>query len=85
MGVFTQSTIDIFNRFVDKINSTIDEFLNKKSEKELTKSQLVDFSKWFDLKIDTDAEGDVYPDVWNEIADKSSDKKEKGKEKAEKK
>jgi hypothetical protein len=83
MGVFTQSTIDIFNRFVDKINSTIDEFLNKKSEKELTKSQLVDFSKWFDLKVDQDAEGEVYPDVWNEIVDKSKDKKEKGKPKEE--
>ena len=80
IGIFTQSTLDLFNRFVDRINNLIDEYLNKKSEKELTQNQLVDFSKWFDLKIDKDAEGDVYPDVWNEITSKSKDKeKEKGK------
>jgi hypothetical protein len=85
IGVFTQSTIDLFNRFVDKIDSIIDEFLNKKSEKELTNSQLVDFSKWFDLKIDKDAEGGVYPDIWNEIESKSGDKKQTTKDKTDKK
>lgn len=77
IGVFTQSTIDLFNRFVDKISNLIDDYLNKKSEKELTKHQLVDFSKWFDLKIDQDAEGQVYPDVWNEITSKSEKDKSK--------
>ena len=86
IGVFTQSTIDLFNRFVDKISIMIDEYLNKRTEKELTKHQLVDFSKWFDLKVDVDAEGDVYPDVWKEITSKGTDKdKDKPLEKADKK
>ena len=54
--------------------------MNKKTERELTQSQLVDFSKWFDLKIDKDSEGDVYPDVWDEITSKSKTK-EKDKDK----
>ena len=80
IGIFTQSTIDLFNRFVDKIDSLIDQYINKKSERELTQSQLVDFGKWFDLKIDSDADGDVYPDVWSEITSKTQEKgKNKGK------
>lgn len=80
IGIFTQSTIDLFNRFVDKIDTLIDTALDKKSERELTQSQLVDFSKWFDLKIDKDSEGDVYPDVWDEITSKSK-AKDKAKDK----
>jgi hypothetical protein len=81
IGVFSDSTIDIFNRFVDKISLTIDQFMNKSTEKELTKDQLIDFSKWFDLKIDKDGEDNVYPDVWQEIVSKTTDKKEKAKSK----
>ncbi len=82
LGVFTESTIVLFNKFVDFIDKTIDEYLGKKTEKELTKNQLVDFSKWFDLKVDTDADGKVYPDVWDEIQSRTSDKdKHKGKTK----
>ena len=86
IGVFTDSTIVLFNKFVDFISETIDEYLGKKGERELTKSQLVDFSKWFDIKVDVDAEGDVYPDVWDEIQSRSAGKdKGKGKDKFAKK
>ena len=82
IGVFTDSTIVLFNNFVDFIDEALDTYLNKRTEKELTKSQLVDFGKWFDLKVDVDAEGNVYPDVWDEIQARGAGKdKDKGKAK----
>ena len=74
VGVFTEKTLDIFNKFVDKIESSINEYLNKKGEAELTKNKLVDFSKYFDIKVDKDANNDVYPDIYDEIQKKSNNK-----------
>jgi hypothetical protein len=79
IGVFTDSTMTIFNNFVDLIQSKIDLFLNKKSEIELTRSGLVDFGEFFDIKYDTDAEGQVYPDVYTEIERGSTEDKDKKK------
>jgi hypothetical protein len=79
IGVFTESTLEIFNRFVDFIDKKIDEYLNKKSEVEFVKKGLVDFSQFFDLKIDKDGEGDVYPSVWDEIQSGAEKKSKKGK------
>jgi len=77
IGIFTESTLNIFNAFVDFIQKKIDEYFNKKSEIELTRSGLVDFGEFFDIKYDVDAEDQVYPDVYTEI--------EQGKEKEKKK
>ena len=77
LGIFTESTIDIFNRFVDLIQKKIDEHLNKKSEVELTKSGLVDFGEFFDIKYDTDSEEKVYPDVYKEIEAGTENKEKK--------
>jgi hypothetical protein len=80
IGVFTNETISIFNGFVDSISKHIDNYLNKKSEIELTKKGLLDFSDYFDIKYDVDADSEVYPDVYSEFEkDDSSDKKDKGK------
>jgi hypothetical protein len=81
IGIFTESTINIFNSFVDLIQSKIDEYFNKKSEIELTRSGLVDFGEFFDIKYDTDAEDQVYPDVYKEIEMGSGEDKGKKKEK----
>lgn len=77
IGIFTESTIDIFNRFVDFIDKSINEYLNKNNETELVKKGLVDFSQWFDIKYDVDGENQVYPDVWNEVGKESTDKDKK--------
>jgi len=77
IGVFTEGTINIFNNFVKMIQEKIDEFFNKKSEIELTRSGLIDFSQWFDVKYDVDAEENVYPDVYTEL-EKGKDKEKKG-------
>jgi hypothetical protein len=80
IGIFTESTINIFNKFVDLIQKKIDEYFNKKSEIELTRSGLVDFGEFFDIKYDVDSEEQVYPDVYTEIERGSEEKdKKKGK------
>lgn len=79
IGLFTISTINIFNLFVDKIQSKIDNFFKKRSEVELTRSGLMDFGDFFEIKYDVDSEEQVYPDIFKEIEMGSSDKKGKGK------
>jgi hypothetical protein len=79
IGIFTDSTITIFNHFVDLIQTKIDQYFNKKSEIELTRSGLVDFGEFFDIKYDVDAEDQVYPDVYTEIERGTDDSKDKKK------
>lgn len=78
IGVFTTSTLEIFNNYVKSIGDKIDQFLKKKSEIQLTRSGLVDFGEFFDIKYDVDAEEKVYPDVYTEIEQSALDKKKKG-------
>jgi hypothetical protein len=77
IGIFTDKTLETFNTFVGFIDKLIDTYLNKKSESDFVNKGLIDFSAFFDLKIDKDAEGDVYPDIYDEMQKKSSDEKEK--------
>jgi hypothetical protein len=79
IGIFTDSTLVIFNNFVDSINKKIDDYFNKKSEIELTRSGLVDFGEFFDIKYDVDAEEQVYPDVYTEIERGAGEEKDKKK------
>jgi hypothetical protein len=85
IGVFTEATINIFNRFVQSLQTKIDDYFNKKSEIELTRSNLLDFGSFFDIKgsYDIDAEGNVYPDVFKEIEKGAEEKKKKMGPKAE--
>jgi hypothetical protein len=80
IGVFTDGTIRIFNQFVQNLQEKIDEFFNKKSEVELTRSGLLDFGDFFDIKYDKDAEEQVYPDVYTALEQGKEEKKkgEKG-------
>ena len=83
IGVFTENTVILFNKFVDEINNKIDLHLGKIHEVELSKSGLLDFSDFFDIKYDEDAEGKVYPDVYTEFEKGEGDNKKskKGKNK----
>lgn len=78
IGIFTDSTVSLFNLFVDRISGMIDTYLNRMSEMELTRAGLLDFGDFFDIKYDTDAEGEVYPDVYSEIEGGESKSKKKG-------
>jgi hypothetical protein len=77
IGVFTESTVVLFNKFVKSIQDYIDEYLGKIHEIELTRSGLLDFGDYFDIQYDVDGEGDVYPDVYSEIEKETSSKKKK--------
>lgn len=77
-GVFTKNGIVLFNNFVKYLRSTIDEYFNKKSEEELQKKGLVDFSDYFDIKYDKDGEDKVYPSIYDEIIGGENKKKKKG-------
>jgi len=51
----------------------------KASEVELNKQGLLDFGDFFDIKYDTDGEGQVYPDVYSEFSKGSGESKKKKK------
>lgn len=76
IGVFTDSTVVLFNNFVDKINTLLDNHLKKMREVQITQAGLLSFDDFFEINFDTDANNEVYPDVYDEIQ-KASDKKDK--------
>ena len=79
IGIFTESTVKLFNLFVDDISNHIDTYLNKMHELELTRAGLLDFGDFFEIQYDTDAEGEVYPDVYTEFEKGAEESKKKGK------
>jgi hypothetical protein len=81
IGLFTDATVVIFNNFVDKIFTYIDNYLGKKREFNLKKRELLNFGDFFEIKWDSDSIGDVYPDIYNDIQRGSLDKKKGDKNK----
>lgn len=80
IGVFTENTVKLFNKFVDEIDNHINTYLGRMHEIELGKAGLLDFGDFFEIQYDTDAEGQVYPDVYSEFSGETTDdKKKKGK------
>lgn len=75
IGIFTQGTVDLFNSVVDRISYLLDGKMKKMRELQLTKSNLLDFGDFFEIKYDTDADNQVYPDVFAEIQKPTEDKK----------
>ena len=80
IGIFTDNTVKLFNKFIDDIEDHIGTYLKRISEIELTRAGLLDFGDFFDIQYDVDGEGEVYPDVYSEFEKGvSNDKKKKGK------
>ena len=79
IGIFTENTVKLFNLFVDNINKYIETYLNKIHEVELNRAGLLSFDDFWDIKYDTDADGEVYLDLYDEIQKGSNDKKKKDK------
>lgn len=77
IGVLTPTMMNLFNSYVDQISLRIDKFFNKKSEFELGKKGLVDFSDFFEIKYDKDGEQKVYPSIVDEIKKPAEEKKKK--------
>jgi len=78
IGVFTDNTVILFNNFVDRINTLLDNQLKKMREVQITQAGLVDFGQFFEIQYDKDADQQVYPDIYDEIQ-KASQPKKKGK------
>lgn len=79
-GVFTKSSIILFNNYVEQIQKRIDEYFNKKSEIELQRRGLVSIDKWMKIvDYSVDGEGKTYPkaNLKDEISN-NNDKKKKG-------
>jgi hypothetical protein len=80
IGVFTDNTVNLFNKFVEDIDNYISKYLNKIQEIELGRAGLLDFGDFFDIQYDTDSEDQVYPDVYSEFEKGAeTEKKKKGK------
>lgn len=78
IGIFTDNTVILFNKFVDDIKYLIDEYLNKTHEIELNRTGLIDFSDWLDISYNVDGSGDVYiQDIYSEFEKESEKKKKK--------
>jgi hypothetical protein len=80
IGIFTENTVKLFNKFIQNIDDYISEYLGKIHEIELGKAGLLDFGDFFDINFDVDGDGQVYPDVYDEFEKGIIDtKKKKGK------
>lgn len=79
IGIFTENTVKLFNKFVVDIDGYIDTYLGKLHEIELGRSGLLDFGDFFDIQYDTDGEGEVYPDVYSEFSKTGGQNKKKKK------
>jgi hypothetical protein len=77
VGIFTDATVILFNNFVDRINTLLDNQLKKMREVQITQANLLDFSDFFEIQYDTDGDEQVYPDIYDEIQKTSNDKKGK--------
>lgn len=63
IGVMKDSTVDFFNRMVDKISKFIDSLLNLNRDYVFQKVDLLNFNDYFNIQYDKDAAGEIYPDV----------------------
>lgn len=81
IGIFTENSVKLFNKFVDDIENNIDFYMGKMHELELTRAGLIDFGEFFDLKYDVDGSGETYPDIYSDFEKgKVDNKKKKGKD-----
>ena len=60
-GAFTFKTLKLLNMFIKLIRESIDDYFNKKTERELHKHGLLNYSDFIDIAFDKDGEGNTYP------------------------
>lgn len=85
IGIFNDQTVEIFNKFVDKLNNHVDKLLNINREYNLQKSDLLNFNDYFKLNYNIDNGGKLYPDVYNkfkETEEGNGPEKKKGSKKS---
>ena len=79
IGVFNDQTLTLFNSFVEKLGKVIDERLKISREYALQKGDTKNFSDYFNLKFNKDADKEIYPDVFGEFDKEIGGEKKKKK------
>jgi hypothetical protein len=51
IGIFTENTVVLFNKFVDEIDNHISFYLKRMHEVELNRAGLLDFGDFFDINM----------------------------------
>ena len=86
VGIFNETTLELFNGFIDKLDMIIDRNLKINREYSLQKDDLKNFKDYFNLKYEVDSQEDQYfPDVYSQFEEGEGKKKKKGGEKEVKK
>ena len=81
IGLFNEQTVEIFNNFVDKLNTHIDKLLNINREYNLQKSDLLNFNDYFKLTFNIDNDGRLYPDIYHHFTSEEEKGDNRGKSK----
>ena len=80
IGVMKESTVDFFNKMVDRISKHIESLLNINRDYIFQKVDLLNFNDYFNIKFDRDAAGDVYPDMNKPLSQPEMGNSKKGKD-----
>lgn len=80
IGIFTSTTVGLFNDMVYKIDDFLEQQLKLNRDSKLKKNDLMNFGDFHQVSYDQDAAGVVYPDIYGRVEDEGSNKK--GKKKA---
>lgn len=79
IGVMKESTVDYFNKMVDRISKHIESLLNINRDYIFQKVDLMNFNDYFNIKYDKDAAGEIYPEVDTDFAQQEQGSGKKGK------
>ena len=80
IGVMKESTVDFFNKMVDRISKHIESLLNINRDYIFQKVDLLNFNDYFNIKFDRDAAGDIYPDMNKPLSQPEMGNSKKGKD-----
>lgn len=81
IGIFNKQTLYLFNSLVKEIDNFLNNRLNINREYKYQRSDVKNFKEFWDLKYNTDADGDIYPDVYDMYDEIESEEEEKKKKK----
>lgn len=80
IGLFTDKTVELFNKTIDDIEKKIDNTLNINREYKLKKVDVLNFGDFFNLDFNIDKDGRLWPDVYTQFKDAESSSSKKKKE-----
>lgn len=63
IGIFNETTVDLFNSEVDRLSNYLDEVLKVNREYLLRNNDLLNFKDYFKISYNTDSDEQIYPDV----------------------